>query len=884
MNRKIQLIMLIILFSFFLMSCERYQQSVERLTISFESLGGEEVQSLRIELGETIDVPTLTRVGYTFHGWFLDIDFNVLFNAQDPITSDLVLYAKWIPLVYKLTIDYGFEQVVLDIPFETEIDIPPFILTGYKITGWFEDEDLTKPIQIDLMPNQNLIIYAKWEKVLYEISFDTVGGNFLDSLHYHYEDIIDLPASSKEGHTFIGWFLDREYVKPVESLIMPANDITLYAKWSINQYMLQFESHLDIGMDDQMIQFGDSIIFNPPLIEGHTFIGWYLDAQYERLLDFNLMPANDLTLYAYYVLNQYQISFETFDGTSVESIYYTYLAEIEPLPLGEKIGHTFMGWFLDSSYSNAFQITHMPDENLVLYAKFEINSYDVSFMTYGGELVEQMSFEYEEILILPESSKYGYQFEGWYLDAEFEQLMVFTKMPAIDLLLHAKFSPQIFSIQYYVQSSLTEATLGTSFTIGIAEDQNVYAFGRNNYGQLGTGNRNDVFEPVQITESFHLEPDDHIVSISSGIFHSIALSKDGSVFTWGGNLYGQLGNGTTSSTSTPQLINMHIPLFEFEKVIAIKAGAHHNVLLTNMNRIFVFGINNNYELGLGTKEAKILPTLLPIDLEGDTIDSIVAMKRHVILKTKNNHYYGFGDNANGQLGLNHNDVVTSPIRLFSSFEEEIDKLTVGRNHTLVLTKDGSLYGVGLNDYGQLANLSMNTNVLTKIDTSFLNDGEVVINVFANSNYSMFLTSEKRLYAFGENDHGQLGDGTKANRYMPVEVSLFLPLVSQELIENVYLGFDHVLALTSLNRIITFGSSSNGQLGTTVDALYRSPILFRLEKTVGIPFETEIPLYIFERNASLFMGWYLDDAFEVLFDHIMMPASNIVLYEKLSLNT
>jgi uncharacterized repeat protein (TIGR02543 family) len=881
MKRKIQFIILFIIFSFFLIACERYQQSVERLTISFETFSAEEIQSLRIDRGNTIEVPTLMRVGYTFHGWFLDIEFNVAFNVQDPITTDLVLYAKWVPLVYELTIDYGFEQVVLDIPFETEIDIPPFILAGYKITGWYEDEALTIPFEVHLMPNQDLIIYAKWEKVLYHITFDSVGGEPVSSLSYYYEDTIQLPNATKIGHTFEGWYLEPQYDHAIETFMMPANDLTLYAKWSINEYILKFDSHLDIDMQDQVIQFGDSIIFSPPLIEGHTFIGWYLDFEYEVSLDFDFMPAYDLTIYAYYVLNEYTISFETFDGDVIESVHYEYLAEIEPLPFGQKTGHTFIGWFLDNSFKTPFEYTQMPDENLVLYAKFDINSYHISFVTYGGELIDQMTMYYHQLLNLPESSKFGYDFEGWYVDEQFEQMMTELNMPAYDLILHAKFTPIMFSIQYYVQSSITDAALGTSFTISIAEDQNVYVFGRNNYGQLGLGHQIDQFEPVQITKQFNLEADEFIVSVANGIFHSIALSSQGRVFTWGGNLYGQLGNGTTTSSSIPQVINSYIPLINDEEVIQIKAGAHHNVLLTNRNRVFVFGINNNYELGLGTKDAKVLPTLLDFSLNDDFVVSIVDVKRHTILKTAQNHYYGFGDNINGQLGLNHQDVVTRPVRLFSNFAFEIEKINVGRHHTLLLTTDGTLYGVGLNDLGQLASLNLITPVLTQIDISFLNAGETIINIFANANYSMVLTSEHRLFAFGENNHGQLGDGTKANRFIPVEVSSSLPLVAHEFIEDLFLGFDHVLAITSLNRIITFGSSSNGQLGSSIDMLYRTPILFRLEKTVNIPYETIIPTYIFERSETLFAGWYLDDAFEIKYEEEFMPAFDLILYEKLS---
>lgn len=131
-------------------------------------------------------------------------------------------------------------------------------------------------------------------------------------------------------------------------------------------------------------------------------------------------------------------------------------------------------------------------------------------------------------------------------------------------------------------------SVGLSHTVALKDDETVWAWGSNENGQLGDGTNNDSSIPVQVIGLTD------VVAISAGSKHTVALKEDGTVWTWGWNLSGQLGNGDWNDSSTP------VQVTGLTDVVAITAGSGHTVVLKEDGTVWAWGCNRNGELGIGT--------------------------------------------------------------------------------------------------------------------------------------------------------------------------------------------------------------------------------------------------------------------------------------------
>ncbi|MBU1144145.1 MAG: InlB B-repeat-containing protein, partial [Firmicutes bacterium] len=163
---------------------------------------------------------------------------------------------------------------------------------------------------MDAPLSSDMTVYAKWNPIEYSIHYELFGGiNDVDnpSSFNIIQEAILINNPTKEGYTFGGWYQNAEFTTVFDYTNMPAQDITLYAKWNINSYTLQF-----IDIDGSILQNADyeyesdiSTVLAPnPTKEGYTFIGW--DATLPLV-----MPANNVTLKAQYTINQYTITFDS---------------------------------------------------------------------------------------------------------------------------------------------------------------------------------------------------------------------------------------------------------------------------------------------------------------------------------------------------------------------------------------------------------------------------------------------------------------------------------------------------------------------------------------------------------------------------------------------
>jgi uncharacterized repeat protein (TIGR02543 family) len=217
-------------------------------------------------------------------------------------------------------------------------------------------------------------------------------------------------------------------------------DMTLYAKWSINQYVITFNSNKG-SLVSAITQDYNTTVEEPsePERDGYTFSGWYSDSSLLTPYVFSTMPAENITLYAKWEINQYTISFESNGGSLVESVTQDYATTVIQPTNPSKEGYTFSGWYSDAGLTQEYIFSTMPSEDITVYAKWIINQYTITFNSNEGSAVTSITQDYASAVIEPISpTKEGYTFDGWYSDSSLMTPYVFSIMPADNITLYAK--------------------------------------------------------------------------------------------------------------------------------------------------------------------------------------------------------------------------------------------------------------------------------------------------------------------------------------------------------------------------------------------------------------------------------------------------------------
>lgn len=241
---------------------------------------------------------------------------------------------------------------------------------------------------------------------------------------------------------------------------------------------------------------------------------------------------------------------------------------------------------------------------------------------------------------------------------------------------------------------------GVNHTLAIKTNGTLWTWGFNGSGQLGDGSGNNKAEPIQIGT------DTDWITISAGGNHSLAIKADGSLWAWGDNLFGQVGDGT-------------------------------------------FGNQRNIPVKIGTST---------------NWKSIVAGRTFSLAIKTDGTLWAWGDNSDGQLG--HQSVSFSPLQVGTSTNWK--SVSAGGFHTLALKTDGTLWAWGSNTNGQLGDGTTNEQSIPKqIGIDIWNT------ISAGHNFSLALKTDGTLWAWGANNDGQLGNATYTDQYTPAKIGTAL---------------------------------------------------------------------------------------------------------------
>ena len=331
----------------------------------------------------------------------------------------------------------------------------------------------------------------------------------------------------------------------------------------------------------------------------------------------------------------------------------------------------------------------------------------------------------------------------------------------------------------------------------VGPKQDAWARGANWFGQLGDGADSTVDASVELVAGF-----DGVKSLAAGYLHSLALKSDGTVWAWGGDPFGQVGDGAPlevpglpplpdSGTTRP------VQVLELSDMVAVTAGGYHSLALKSDGSVWAWGANWYGQLGDGTTNDQHAPKT--VRGLGDA-RTIAGGGFHSLAVNSDGSVWGWGRNDSGQLGNDSKADSPEPVQVSGLSEARV--VAAGASHSLALKSDGSVWGWGNNGAGQLGG-GIAAASSRPAPIPGLSD---VIGLSAGLEHNVALKSDGTVWTWGADDHGQLGDGTNVDRSTPAQVQGLRQAVA------VAAGGNFSLALTSEGTLWGWGDNSYGQLG------------------------------------------------------------------------
>ncbi|MEC4685982.1 MAG: hypothetical protein VST71_09665 [Nitrospirota bacterium] len=246
-------------------------------------------------------------------------------------------------------------------------------------------------------------------------------------------------------------------------------------------------------------------------------------------------------------------------------------------------------------------------------------------------------------------------------------------------------------IDITVTCSIVSVAAGDAHTVALRTDGTVWAWGDNRSGQLGDGTTLDSITPVQVNGLAE------VAVVAAGIYHTIALKTDGTVWAWGSNYTGQLGDGTKTDSSTP------VQVIDLTNVTAIATKSFHTIALKSDGTIWTWGSNNYGQLGDGPTIYSIMPVQVN---ELTDVAAIAVGGEHTVALKSDGTVWAWGRNDYGQLGSETTErcelgptCSITPLQVTGL--TDVAAIAGGGSHTIALKKDGTVWAWGSNIFDQL---------------------------------------------------------------------------------------------------------------------------------------------------------------------------------------
>ena len=377
-----------------------------------------------------------------------------------------------------------------------------------------------------------------------------------------------------------------------------------------------------------------------------------------------------------------------------------------------------------------------------------------------------------------------------------------------------------------VRERVIAIAAGAWFSLALQSDGTIWAWGSNQFGQLGDGSFDDRLEPVRVT-SRKGEPLDRVKAIEAGYDFSLALRANGTVWAWGSNSAGQLGRGSIggASPNPGRVSDRSGPGAWLRNVIAIAGGGSHSLALIADGTVRAWGMNERGQLGNDTTIDSAFPVVVrwgPNNLGGlGQITAIAAGGFHSLALRSDGTARAWGDNFYGQLGDGTDIPRLVPVEILSTGFLDVRAIAAGRDHSL------DLHGDIVNTFKWGNHLDGLPGDPAPVQVTHVpNTAPIDADVDGGYAHSLLLTTAGHVFAWGENDSGQLGDGTHDPHSTPLSVRQPNGVGQLEDVKSIAAGIRHNLALTAGGAVYAWGKNDMSQLGDGTTDPHPLPVLVK----------------------------------------------------------
>jgi alpha-tubulin suppressor-like RCC1 family protein len=363
-----------------------------------------------------------------------------------------------------------------------------------------------------------------------------------------------------------------------------------------------------------------------------------------------------------------------------------------------------------------------------------------------------------------------------------------------------------------IGASIAQISARGEYSLLVKSNGTLWAWGNNKYGQIGDGTTINRPNPVYIMDGVARIPDGYC-------YRSFAIRTDSTLWAWGNNFIGQLGDGTEANKSSPHKI--------LNNVIHVAANGHTLAIKTD-STLWAWGWNDDYQLGLTPNTNRNSPTFVM-----SNVWQASAGSYHTLVVKPDSTLWCWG-----RYLIRENTYLATwtPKEIMDSVVHAVAGL--GISH--VIKADGSLWSWGYNEYGQVGN-GTSSDIITPVKIM-----DNVIQVVAGEYHTLAIQKNGTLWAWGRNTNGQLGDGSKTNRTKPVKI--------MDGVTQVSAGVNHTLAIKADGSLWAWGDNKYGQLGDGTTTNRLSPVCI-IEKS---PFNHVEDISLPHASQQLFIGdkWLL----------------------------
>ena len=340
----------------------------------------------------------------------------------------------------------------------------------------------------------------------------------------------------------------------------------------------------------------------------------------------------------------------------------------------------------------------------------------------------------------------------------------------------------VFGASRQVMGDYVAIAAGHSHSLVVKSGGSLYAWGSNIAGQLGDGTTRSWYwdEEGNYVHNNTLTPIkimDDAVWVAAGNFSSMAVKTDGSLWAWG-NIF-----------SDGKAVNVNYPVKIMNEVATVASGGDYSFAIKMDGALWAWGSNLHGQLGDGTLTDRSIPVKIM-----ENVETVAAGDTHSLAVKNDGSLWAWGSNLHGQLGDGTLTDRSTPVKIM----ENVATIAAGETHSLAVKNDGSLWAWGSNWHGALGD---GTSIDRHMPVKVMDD---VVSVSASRQVSFAVKSDKSLWAWGDNPYGKLGDGTTMPKNTPVKIMDNVVAVSA--------GTAHSLAVKTDGSLWAWGSNWHGQLG------------------------------------------------------------------------